>query len=341
MKRKGLLIFCVAIGCWASYAQTTNRICIMSWNIQNLFDTEDDPDNPMDDEYLPEGKQNWTTDAYQSKLKNLAWAIAQVKPDILGVAEVENRRVLVDLQQVLKAEHKHELPEIIHREGKDTRGIETALLSRFKPEAVSWLTANPTGREMTCGTFRVDGASFTVVMCHWKSKLIPQGMTEQEVTALRVNEALAVRGFIDGQMRSDTNAAILVMGDFNDDFASPTLTGQALFLLDREGLKSNPSALYNLAADVAESRRGTYYYNRRWEAIDSISVSQPMLAPLSSRAWTIEPNAYMVYRDSRLTDYRNGSPRGFRVIVPKEAPRYTYGYSDHLPVTTLLWKRKN
>lgn len=339
MRRKLLWIVCVTIGCClAVQAQTTNRLCVMSWNVQNLFDTLDDPENIFDDEFTPSGRQNWTHEAYQSKLKNLAWVIAQVKPDILGLAEVENRRVLADLQKVLKTEHKIELPEIIHREGGDTRGIETALLSRVKPESVSWLAANPAGREMTCATFRVGGAAVTVVMCHWKSKLVPKDKTEKEVTAVRIKEAEAVRGFIDAQMKADANAAIMVMGDFNDDMASPTLTQHALFFVGRDKLKSNPLALYNLASGLPESRRGTYNYKKQWEAIDSISVSQPMLAPLAARAWTVEPNTYAVFRDSKTLD-KNGLPKAFRVVVPKASPSYTYGYSDHLPVSVDLWKR--
>ena len=339
MKKRVLWIVCITVGCWLTvFAQTaTNRLTVMAWNVHDLFDTEDDPDNPFDDEYTPTGRQNWTEAAYQGKLKNLAWAIAQIKPDILGVAEVENRRVLIDLQKELKTEHKIELPEIIHREGKDTRGIEVALMSRFKPESMSWLVENPTGREMACGTFKVDGALITIVMCHWKSKLVPKGKTEKEVTAVRIKEAEAVRAFIDGQMKKNTNAAIIVMGDFNDDITSPTLTEHALFFTDRGKLKTNPFALYNLASDLPESRRGTYNYKKQWEAIDSISVSQPMLAPLSSHTWTVEPNSYMVYRDSRLVD-KNGLPKPFRSVVPKASPAYTYGYSDHLPVTVDLWK---
>jgi endonuclease/exonuclease/phosphatase family metal-dependent hydrolase len=309
----------------------------MSWNVGNLFDADNDPDNVFDDEFTPKGKMNWTKEAYLGKLKNLAWVIAQVKPDILGLAEVENRRVLVDLQKLLKEVHKFDLPEIVHREGTDARSIEVALLSRHKPESMSWLAGNPYGREMVCGTFKVDGAPVTVVMCHWKSKLIPKGKIEREITALRINEAKIVRGFIDEQMKKDKNAAIVVMGDFNDDYTSPTLTEHALFFADRGKLKSSPSALYNLAADLPEAKRGTYCYKKQWEAIDSLSVSQPMLAPLSSRAWAVEPNTYEVFRDSRLID-KNGNPKGFRVVVPKAAPRYTYGYSDHLPVVTWLWK---
>ena len=338
MKRWLAILCIIAGGGVAVHAQTTNRLCVMAWNVGNLFDAKDDPDNPFDDEFTPTGAQNWTEEAYQSKLKNLAWVIAQVKPDILGVAEVENRRVLVDLQQTLKKEHAFEIPEIIHREGPDYRGIEVAILSRLKPESMAWLPGNPSGREMACGVFQKGGASFTIVMCHWKSKIVPKGTTEQAVTAQRVHEASVVRTFLDGQLRQNPNVALLVMGDFNEDFASPTLTRHALFLTDRAKLKSSPAALYNLAADLPESKRGTYRYKQHWEAIDSISVSQPMLAPLSPGAWTVEPNAYTVYRDSRLVD-KNGNPKGFRAVVPKDRERYTYGYSDHLPVTVELWKR--
>ena len=48
------------------------------YNLENLFDTEDDPDNPGDDEFLPNGPYSWTPEKYQQKLRNLAKVIAKL-----------------------------------------------------------------------------------------------------------------------------------------------------------------------------------------------------------------------------------------------------------------------
>ena len=76
---------------------------IAFYNLENLFDTENDPIT-FDDDRTPEGKDHWTKEIYQDKLKNMAKVIAEIgadvsgtTPAIIGVCEVENRTVLEDL----------------------------------------------------------------------------------------------------------------------------------------------------------------------------------------------------------------------------------------------------
>ena len=49
------------------------------YNVENLFDAEDDPDNKGDDEFLPSGPYNWTQAKYEKKLHNIASVIAQLE----------------------------------------------------------------------------------------------------------------------------------------------------------------------------------------------------------------------------------------------------------------------
>ena len=76
--------------------------CVGFYNLENLFNTVDDPNR--DEEYLSEGRSNWTMEKYNHKLENLSIVLEDlgkdVSPDgcaIIGVAEVENRGVLEDL----------------------------------------------------------------------------------------------------------------------------------------------------------------------------------------------------------------------------------------------------
>ena len=63
---------------------------IAFYNIENLFDTVDDP-KIEDAEFLPESALNWTPERYQAKLQNMAKVIAQLGdadgPEILGFAK--------------------------------------------------------------------------------------------------------------------------------------------------------------------------------------------------------------------------------------------------------------
>ena len=75
---------------------------IMFYNVENLFDTADDP-STADDEFTPRGKKHWTKAKYTDKLLKIAEVIDSVGdkelPCIVGLAEVENRWVLEDLTQ--------------------------------------------------------------------------------------------------------------------------------------------------------------------------------------------------------------------------------------------------
>ena len=48
------------------------------YNLENLWDTEDNPDNPGDDDFTPGGKYEWTQVKYEQKLQNVAKVISQL-----------------------------------------------------------------------------------------------------------------------------------------------------------------------------------------------------------------------------------------------------------------------
>ena len=101
------------------------------YNLENLFDIYDDPAK-NDEEYLPDGKNNWTEVKYQKKVSNMAQVIRAMKDDnkvyhaVLGVSEIENRLVLEDLvsdPQIADANY-----QIVHYDGPDRRGVDVAAL---------------------------------------------------------------------------------------------------------------------------------------------------------------------------------------------------------------------
>ena len=57
------------------------------YNLENLFDTIDDP-NKNDEEFLPNGANQWNTEKYTTKLHNMAYSISTIGTDITpdGVA---------------------------------------------------------------------------------------------------------------------------------------------------------------------------------------------------------------------------------------------------------------
>ena len=102
------------------------------YNLENLFDTIDDP-NKNDEEFLPQGGNQWNTEKYLNKLHNMAYAISTIGTDItpdgvavLGLCEMENRHVLEDL--VAQPEIKNRNYQIVHYDSPDRRGVDVGLI---------------------------------------------------------------------------------------------------------------------------------------------------------------------------------------------------------------------
>ncbi|MCC4211493.1 hypothetical protein [Leeuwenhoekiella parthenopeia] len=88
-----------------------NKLSIAFYNLENLFDTINDP-NILDDAFTPKGELGWNSSRYAEKLNKLSQVIVKIgkaetgsAPAILGVAEVEYRKVLRDLVTTEALQH--------------------------------------------------------------------------------------------------------------------------------------------------------------------------------------------------------------------------------------------
>ncbi len=135
MNTTNYIIACLFLSFFFGNAQETKQYKIQTvafYNLENLFDFEYDP-LTFDDDRTPDGKDHWTEEIYQAKLKNMAKVISEIgtevtgtTPTIVGVCEIENRRVLEDLvnqESLLKKEYG-----IIQFDSPDRRGIDVALI---------------------------------------------------------------------------------------------------------------------------------------------------------------------------------------------------------------------
>jgi len=102
---------------------------VMFYNVENLFDTDDDAAID-DEEYLPQGELQWDKEKMQTKLNHIAQVMEALGsgalPDIVGFAEIENRKVLDLLLQ--NTELKKSDYSIVHFDSPDKRGIDVGLL---------------------------------------------------------------------------------------------------------------------------------------------------------------------------------------------------------------------
>jgi len=309
----------------------TNLHTIAFYNLENLFDTKDDP-HTLDDDFLPDSEKRWNQKKYQKKLFKLGTAISNIgfaksgkAPIILGVAEVENKAVLEDLVKTKHLVHKNY--GVVHYESPDERGIDVGLLYQKEKftvthsESVQVLVDNDHGerdftRDILWVTGNLNNEEIHILVNHWPSRRDGAASTAYK----RIAAANKNREIID-QIKTDTpNAKIIVMGDFNDDPADESV---------KRHLVSHD--FYNPMERLHTRYRGTLSYKRQWNLFDQIIFSNNFHQYQENAHSFSEAN---IFDDSFLKIYKGrykGTP--FRTYAGR---KYKGGYSDHFPVYIYL-----
>ncbi|MDR0810807.1 MAG: endonuclease/exonuclease/phosphatase family protein [Paludibacter sp.] len=330
--------------------------CIAFYNLENLFDTIHD-DGKNDFEYLPAGANKWNTIKYKSKLHNMAFAISQIGADdkdaklpmgavILGVSEVENRRVLEDL--VAQPEIANRQYQIVHHEGPDRRGVDVALLYNPRYFTVTSSKSHFLGKKYLTGssyenspdsTFRtrdqllvsgyLQGEKIHVIVNHWPSRTGGEKQSEP----LRIAAARLTRHIVDSLMNVDINSKIVVMGDLNDDPFNESCAKILGAKKDKNAVEKNE--LYNVFWKTLDSGVGSLIYNGRPNLFDQIIVSSGLIngAKTELQFWKAE-----VFRRNFLLQ-QEGQYKG-TPLRTHAGGVWLNGYSDHLPTLIYLIKEK-
>ncbi len=319
----------------SAFADTPPGFYVANWNVENLFDTLDDPDNPYDDEFLPNNPTTrWTRVRYETKLNNLAQVIRGMNntsgPDLLGLQEVENDDVVRDLVEKLKPTPYG----IVHVDSPDPRGIDTALLFNrhrfslleFHANKVS-LQESRTTRDILHAVFEDrDGKKIHAFVNHWPSRGGGIEISEpNRFAAARTLSKAIARVF-----QREPQAHIVVLGDFNDEPTSQSIR----VVLNVAPYPSRtgyiPTRLYNLSSPTSAKGWGSFFHafggNIEWRMYDQIIVSGALLQNARMEQdlfWVTKPD-YMLKEKGR----EKGSP----VPTFENQEYYLGGYSDHFPV---------
>lgn len=299
------------------------------YNVENLFDTLDNP-NKFDDDFTPMGRQEWKTDRYDKKLKDLSRVVSAMEfPSILGLCEVENEAVLKDFANKTDlAAHNY---DIVHYESPDARGIDVALLYRkadFKVTQSEYIRVNfpveiaedYTSRDILHVEGKLGKTKMHFFVNHWPSRR--GGLKESEPK--RVHVAQSVRAAVDKIFAADAEAKIILMGDFNDEPTNKSLLETLGAKIHNDSI--NPASLYNCMAKLDQQNKGTYNYRGNWNMLDNIVVSSTLANPQSSTRVgppTLFQQDWMMYQDKKKGAVPNRTFGG---------PNYYGGFSDHLPV---------
>lgn len=304
------------------------------YNVENLFDTINDP-RINDEEFLPDSKVNWNTKRYQHKLSQTSKVIAAMDtfsfPHLLGLCEIENKKVLEDL--VSHANIKKAGYNIIHFEGSDDRGIETAMIympSFFKPVAQRPVKVfNNETKAAYRDILYVKGFVATsdtlhVFVNHWTSRY---GGREQTENARQFTGAV-LKTVSDSILKAQPNSNIVILGDFNDNPTDASLAEHLCALDPENDIESGK--LYNLSLQEFSAGKGTLFYDG-WDMFDQVIVSGNLIEPGSGKV--ILHGTEIVKKDWMLFKGSNGVARPNRTM---SGGRYFGGYSDHLPVLVRL-----
>ena len=314
-----LLLLYFTLSCFVS---GSDLLSIGFWNVENLFDLENDP-SKRDDEFAIGGKKNVTSDIYELKIKRSVEVLTDLNVDILGLCEVENISVLSDLNNSYKGRDY----KIIHFDSPDERGIDNALL--YDQNKFSILASKPIenklgGNDKTRDILYVKGAFLDVTLHifvnHWPSNY---GGKERAIPKRKATAKLLMNQ-IKTIQKNDKLAEIILIGDFNEDPIDDNVK-----ILEKLGFINQMSSM------MGDRNKGTYVYRGKDYFYDQIIISEGLntnqgLHFLKDSVFILDKPKYR-QQDGKYKHYPFRFWAGNKLLG---------GYSDHLATRIVLRKKK-
>lgn len=316
-----------------SKSKNSRAYTIAFYNLENLFDTIDDP-KTLDDDFTPKGKKKWSLKRYKRKIKKIGSVIAQLgkeksfhSPAIVGVVEVENEMVLKDLVNSPKLKNEHY--GVVHYDSPDERGIDVGLL--YKKELFELLHAETFPlylendnskrdytRDILLVKGKLNGELIYILVNHWPSRRTGNHETSEK----RIKAAQLATHIVDKIMDETVNAKIIIMGDFNDDPTSKSI---------KDYLVNNK--FYNPMERLINKGLGSSRFEHTWHLFDQIIFSKNFFNEEQNN----HSFKYAEIFDKKFLKVWHGKYKGkpYRTYVGN---RYQGGFSDHFPVYVFLEK---
>ncbi len=321
---------------------------IAFYNLENLFDPENDPDKYDEASPIMEMAESLRKGVYQKKLANMASVLSKIgkevtghAPAVIGVCEIENRRVLEDLLN--EPELVNEDYGIVHFDSPDKRGIDVALLykkSIFRPIHTSSHTLmiydneDPDKRIYTRDqllvTGMLDNDKMHFIVNHWPSRSGGEARSRFK----REKAAALNKEIIDSLQTEDPYAKIITMGDLNDGPYNTSVKEVLGAKAEKEEVKLKE--LYNPMENMQKKGIGTIAYRDSWDLFDQMILSKPFLED--------DYSSYRFYKAGVYNPQYLANPRGRYKGYPFRSfsgGGFSGGYSDHFPVYVYLVKEVN
>lgn len=296
------------------------------------------------DDFTVNSPKNWNTKKYNQKLANEAKVISELgrqytndNPVIVGLIEVENRKVVQDLiAQPALAKSNY---GIIHHNSYDARGIDVAIIyqkNRFQVTdhyVKDIKIFNEEGnRSYTRGVLVVkgllDGEKVAIFMNHWPSR------SGGEAASLprRAAAAKVLKDEMDKTLAEDSDRKLFAMGDFNDDPVSPSLR-KIFGAVGEPSQLSESNPYYNLMYKSYKAGVASLAYRDAPNLFDQIIVSKNLYSP-EKLTPTYSVYKAEIFAPSYLVN-SEGQWKGYP-LRSWDGDRFTGGYSDHFPAVSVI-----
>ncbi|HKI90346.1 MAG TPA: endonuclease/exonuclease/phosphatase family protein [Draconibacterium sp.] len=333
-----ILLIVILITGFKSFCQTkTGEYSILFYNVENLFDTTDDP-AVADEEFTPGGSRHWTQKRLNKKLQNLSKVILSsgwVPPALIGLCEVENQTVL--RKCLNETPLKFYSYKIIHKESPDERGIDVALMYNeqvFYPLNYNFYPLKTEKglimktREIlyVSGIFnQSDTVHFFIN--HWPSRYGGYLETRQE----RISAGKSLRKLYNRLFEIHNNPKVVIMGDFNDQPFNASISEYLKGVKIADDIQKQ--TLVNLSAEWKNNGTGTLKYQSQWFIFDQIMVSGSLLIKETGIYTSLKQASVLRLPFLMEPDQRYG---GYKPCRTYTGFTYNGGFSDHLPVLLKL-----
>jgi hypothetical protein len=363
--KKFIALFFVLFAIFNANAQGKKYIVhtVAFYNFENLFDTINGTNN--DEEWLPDGAQNWTSNKYKQKLHNLAKVLSEIgttdnpnnSPTLIGGCEIENRGVLEDLVKEPLLINKDY--GIVHFESPDKRGIDVAFLyqkKHFKPTSYKNIPLliyknqlNTSAKEKNDKDDASDDKSEIdkdLDRVFTRDQLLVTGFLDGEEINIIVNHWPSRSGgekksspfreaagrlnrkIMDSIFKINPDAKIMTMGDLNDGTYNKSVKEGIGAKRKKEEVK--PFGIYNPFEEMFYKGNATLFYRDAGDIFDQIMVSEAFIRKDTSsfRYW----KAGIYNKPFMITSI--GQYKGY----PLRHGANEIGYSDHFPAYIYLIK---
>ena len=337
---KTVLLFCSLIISLSGYSQDKRKFkvhTIAFYNVENLFDTIND--TQKFDEASPIMEMSFNREeVYEKKVKNMARVISEIgsdvsknSPAIIGIAEVENRKVIEDLandEALFSKDYG-----IIHFESPDVRGIDVALMYQktlFSPVDVSShelklyddiSRKRVYTRDQLLVSGKLEGELIHIIVSHWPSRSGGEARSRpKRLAAARLNKRI-----IDSLQAIDPYAKIFSVGDLNDDPTNASLKDILKTEKNKEDVKLK--GIYNPMESFFRKGLGSNAYRDAWSLFDQILITKPLLKDDYSSLRFYKAGIFnKLYLTNKKGRYKGYPLRSFA------DGNFTNGFSDHFPV---------